>query len=351
MIRVLVVDDSSFIRRQLIRLLEAERDIEVVGEGADGDQALQQIGKLKPDVVTLDVEMPGTDGLTALRKLRSLPRRPNVLMCSTLTATGSRTAVEALSLGAADVIAKDTAGSSASAFRAELLAKVRAIGSKRPAASAAGLRVPNKLSPIPTGLGLIVIGSSTGGPPILEQIIRELPANPGLAIVVAQHMPAMFSRSLAERLDEICSVSVKMAVHHEPVTPGHVYICEGGMNTRVEGRPGASRFKPGRASDRGLYYPSADALLGSAAESYGAGALGVVLTGMGEDGKIGAGALRNAGASVIAQNEASCVVYGMPRAVVESGSASAAMDPPTISRTLASLAAASSGGAPLRQSA
>ncbi|MEM0982851.1 MAG: chemotaxis-specific protein-glutamate methyltransferase CheB [Planctomycetota bacterium] len=352
MIRLLIVDDSSFIRRQLARMVQSERDITVVGHGANGDEALKLIDSMKPDVVTLDVEMPGTDGMTALKQLRRRPTKPAILMCSTLTVSGSRTAVEALSLGAADVIAKDTAGDSTGAFKADLLAKIRALGTKRTPAGRSTTRMPpSRLPQPPRNLKLIAIGSSTGGPPVLEQIIRSLPERPGVAVAIAQHMPAMFTKSLAERLNEQCRVSVKMAVHGEAVTPGHVYICEGGTNTRIDGRANSARFAPGRPSDAGTYFPSVDALLRSSAESMGTSVLGIVLTGMGEDGKLGAQALQGAGAKVVAQDARSCVVYGMPRAVVEAGFADAVMDPNSVTQLVSSLAAAGSGGVPVRRSA
>ena len=356
MIRVLIVDDSGFVRRMLARVLDAEPDLEVIGQGADGAEAVALAKSLRPDVITLDVEMPGTDGLSALKRLRAEhagPHRPAVLMCSTLTSSGSRIAVEALRLGAAEVIAKDTARENAGAFARELLAKVRAIaGSRRDSGAAAPARhaapPPGRLARLPRDLSMLVIGASTGGPPVLERLVRALPETPPFAVAVAQHMPAMFTRSLAERLDELCAVPVGMADPGAPVRPGQVYICEGGRNTVIEGRASAARFADAAHAGGSFCHPSVDALLTSAASVYGPRAAAVIVTGMGDDGLRGARELHRAGGSVIAQNEASSVVYGMPRAVVEAGLAHAAMDPDALAACVSSLAAAPQ---PLRRSA
>ena len=361
MIRVLIVDDSGFIRKMLARMLDAEPDIRVVGQGTNGNDAVKLARSLRPDVMTLDVEMPGADGLSALKALSNTPpgaHKPAVLMCSTLTSSGSRTAVEALRLGAADVIAKDTAGDNARAFADELLAKVRAIGGRRTAPppagrpGATGVRPPPaRLPRTPPDLRMLVVGSSTGGPPVVERIVRALPASPSFAITIAQHMPAMFTRSLAERLNELSAVPVGMAEPGAPVEPGRVYICEGGRDTMIEGPASAPRFAEAASGAAVFCHPSVDALVGSAAKVFGARAAAVIITGMGGDGSRGAAELRRAGGTVLAQSEQSCVVYGMPRAVIEAGSAHAATDPEGLAAAVASMAARTPTAQPVRRSA
>ncbi len=348
--RVLVVDDSSFMRKAIARMIESEPGLQVVAQACDGREGVEFVKQHKPDVVTLDIEMPNLDGLSALREIVALPDRPAVLMCSSLTTEGSRSALDALRLGASDFIAKDASHFSVKidSIRDELVEKIKAIGagrvrrSMRPSTAVApgrpGVVATSATSVRVSEADLIAIGSSTGGPPVLERILTALPTS-APAVVVAQHMPSLFTRSMAERLAGVCKVPVHHAEHRAMVVQGHVYIGEGGKHLRVMRGPG------GRAcleiSDQPAaapYKPSVNELLTSVASLFGHRAVGVVLTGMGDDGMLGAQAMRRAGATVLAQDAESSVVYGMPRAVAESGAATASLPPDQIAAVLARLA-------------
>jgi two-component system chemotaxis response regulator CheB len=334
-VRVLIADDSAFMRKVLSEMFASGRGFEVIGTARNGADAVAKVAELDPDIVTMDVEMPEMNGLTALRKIRAAhgPTRPAVLMCSTLTAAGSETAIAALHAGAADIIAKEHLGigEEHTAFRAELLSKVRAIGihmsraSRAPAAApAAPCRLSNSVVRT-RDLDAVVIGSSTGGPPVLERIVTALPGRPTKPIIIAQHMPGLFTRSLAARLDGVGEATVKLGEDGERVLGGTVYIAEGGKHIRVKQTRGEVRLEVSVEPADALYKPSVNELFGSAAPVYGRKALGVMLTGMGDDGCEGAKRMHEAGAPIVAQSADSCVVYGMPRAVVEAGAASSTM--------------------------
>lgn len=328
-LRVLVVDDSAFMRSALSRIIASDPSFVVVGTARDGAAALEQSKSLQPDVVTLDVEMPNMGGMEALKLLRQLqPHPPAVLMCSSLTTAGSHAALQALRLGAADVIAKDhsTFSTKMDEMAGDLHAKIKAIGLQRrskmaPAttpraasAEASGKTLRLKLS----DYQLMLIGSSTGGPPVLETIITQLPADLSMPVVVAQHMPVLFTKSLSQRLDEVSRVTVVHAEAGTPLYPGVVYICPGGQHTHVSRSAGGKfslKFSEEPKSE--LYRPSVNVLFGTAAECADGRVLAAVLTGMGEDGARGAAALRAKNATILAQEQSTCVVYGMPRAVVE----------------------------------
>ncbi len=358
-VRVLVVDDSAFMRKVISQILSGDPSIQVVDTARNGQEAIDKAKLLKPDLITLDVEMPVMDGLTALKRIRleCAEPRPAVLMCSTLTSAGSHEALRALRLGASDVIAKDAnllAGNAAT-MQAEMLGKVRAIYEHRvrlhgkpvsaaAAGSAAGPRAGRSFKLGSRAVELVLIGSSTGGPPVLEKILTKLPADFPVPLVVAQHMPAMFTKSVAERLDQICAISVVHGDQEMPLHPGTAYITQGGRHGSVLRRGGKLYFSVGDEPASALYRPSVNELFGSAARCGLRGALGVVLTGMGDDGAAGAKELKASGGVVIGQDAASCVVYGMPRAVVESGTAEASMTPEEITALLAGLAPSRSGG-------
>jgi two-component system chemotaxis response regulator CheB len=351
--KVLVVDDSAFMRKAIPMLLAKEPGLEVVGVARDGQDALDKIRALQPDVVTLDIEMPVMDGLTALPKIMALPEpRPVVIVCSTLTTSGSQAALKALRLGAVDFITKDpqAIGASNEAFRLDLVSKLRAVLEHRPRRSitASAVRPPVLISK-PAALpkqapgsftfgsrefGLVLIGSSTGGPPILETVISRLPARFGAPVVIAQHMPALFTSSLASRLNEECQVKVEHADSSRPLQAGHVYIIKGGMHGVIRRSGGYSLEITDQPADA-LYKPSVDVLLASAAGPAGKDALAVVLTGMGADGALGAKRLHSMGGMVVAQAAESCAVYGMPRATFDAGVTTAMLLPEQIGQALA----------------
>jgi len=348
-VRVLVVDDSAFMRRMISQFIANDPSLEVIDTAKNGQEAVDKAKLLRPDVVTLDIEMPIMDGLEALRQIRlhcSEPK-PAVIMCSSLTSAGSHEALKAMRLGAADVVAKDAsiATTGLDELKADLIAKIKAVGASRPAtAAAAKVAAPAKaISLADRKIEIILIGSSTGGPPVLETILTRLPADLPVPVVVAQHMPALFTKSLAERLDQHCAVTVIQADGPMPLSAGMVAIIQGGKHGRVtRGEDGRFRLDVGLEPKAALYKPSVDELLRSGVCA-GERALGVVLTGMGEDGAIGGNELHRAGGTLIAQEGSTCVVYGMPRAIVSRNLAHAALSPDDIATTLASLAPSSRG--------
>lgn len=366
-VRILVVDDSAFMRKVIAQMLSADKTFTVVDTARNGQDAVEKAKLHRPDLITLDIEMPVMDGLTALMKIRTecADPRPAVLVCSTLTSAGSHEALKAMRLGAADVIAKDAnllAGKT-DAMQKELIAKVRAIQESR---IRAGLMKPATPDPRPrvappTSAGItasrrpagiagrkfdaVLIGSSTGGPPVLERILTRLPADLPVPVVIAQHMPRMFTKSLAERLDQMCAVSVVHGDGELALHPGTVYISEGGRHgTIARGSDRKLRFLPTDEPATALYKPSVNELFASGANTLGAHVLAIVLTGMGDDGLIGAGRVREAGGVVLAQSAETCVVYGMPRAVIEASLATS-HTPDELAALVAGLA---TGGAATR---
>jgi len=356
----------------LTKLFEAGRNIEVVGTARNGADGVKKCGELDPDVVTMDVEMPEMTGLEALAAIREAhgPHRPAVLMCSTLTDAASTTALDALRLGASDVIAKDqiTPNGDTTAFQTELVNKVRAIGIRASAArrgASAAARPQPIATPATAGqsvgarapevrahqVDVIAIGSSTGGPPVLEAIIESLPSAPTRPILIAQHMPMVFTRSLASRLDAIGPARVVLAEDGARAEPGTVYIAEGGKHLRAGRAGGGLTLEVSPEPADALYKPAVNELFASVAAAAGKRALGVVLTGMGDDGLLGAREMAMAGSTIVAQNEATCVVYGMPRAITEAGVSKASLPPPAIAACIAEAAGCRGGTAGWREAA
>ncbi|MEM7626308.1 MAG: chemotaxis response regulator protein-glutamate methylesterase [Planctomycetota bacterium] len=345
--RILVTDDSVFMRSAIGRALAEQADFEVVGKARDGREAVELAKELRPDVVTMDIEMPEMDGLTALRRImREAPTR--VLMCSTLTTEGSNQSMQALRLGAADVIPKDTSTDpqARERFLSDLINRVRALGeNKHPARRAAEqdeANPPAAASKAPSlsaaDYDVICIASSTGGPPVLETILAALPAELKVPVVIGQHMPRIFTESMAKRLDEICSLKAVHAKDGMKLEPGGVYIAPGGSHTRVESKRWSQvRLRVGSEPSDAIYMPSADVLFGSAAEVFGRRTLAIILTGIGNDGVKGAKPLHDAEATILAQSAETCVVYGMPRAVTEAGYATAILSPGQIAQALTQL--------------
>lgn len=344
--RVLVVDDSALMRRMLSEVLSKDPGLEVVGVAADPIVAADQIKSLAPDVLTLDVEMPRMDGLTFLEKLMRLRPTP-VVMVSSLTEIGCDTTLRALELGAVDFVTKPRAsvpGESAQ-FASDLVAKVRAAARARVRVRPAGAAPQVAKAPVAsTGAMLrttnkvVALGASTGGTDALMEVLGSMPADaPG--IVIVQHMPERFTKSFAERLDGACRIRVKEAQDGDRVLTGHALIAPGGRQMELT-RSGAVygvRVFDGERVNR--HRPSVDVLFESCARVAGANCAAALLTGMGDDGARGLLAMRQAGARTLAQNEATCVVYGMPKEAVALGAAEGVLPLNEIGARLRQLAA------------
>lgn len=335
-IRVLIIDDSAIVRKILSEALAGEPDIEVVGTAPDPAVARDKIVSLRPHVLTLDVEMPRMDGLTFLKKLMQSYPLP-VIMISSLTQRSSDAALEALASGAVEVLAKPAGPYSVGEFRDTLAAKIRAAAAAklRPAAQAMAAPAPSPEVPAPrkepppddvppapaSRVPLILIGASTGGTEAIERILVRLPrAVPPILIV--QHIPAGFSRAFAMRLDKLCRIRVKEAVHGDACVPGTALIAPGNFHLRMVRMAGRLRVAVEDGPPVCYQRPSVDVLFESAAELGIRGSTAALLTGMGSDGARGLKALRQAGAHTIAQDEASCAVFGMPREAIRLDAAS-----------------------------
>ncbi len=320
-IRVLVVDDSAFARRALVRMLAAAPDIEVAGVAKDGEEALEQARLLRPDVITLDVQMPRLDGLGALARLMQECPTP-VLLMSSLTQEGADVTLRGLELGALDFVDKGRAQGNMGllALGDELRAKVRALAGVAPRPfELAGVPQPAALTTVASRLDVVAVAASTGGPTALQTLVRGLPANLPAAVLVVQHIPPGFTRALAARLAARGALPVTEAEDGQVVQTGRVLIAPAGTHMRVERRRGAVRVRLGAEPRDSLHRPSADVLMDAVATAYGARALGVVLTGMGADGVAGLRALRAVGARTLAESPETCVIYGMPKAALEAG--------------------------------
>lgn len=343
--RVLVVDDSAFMRRALSMMIDSDPALHVVGSAKDGLDAIEQAKRLKPDLITLDIEMPKMDGLAALRRIMA-ECPTTVIMVSSLTTRGSHEALRAMRLGAVDFVAKDASyiSQKIEALKEELISKIKAIGaSNRLRAELAGRSAPQ--DHIPTTppkfrrdqFSVIVIGSSTGGPPVVETIVKALPPDLHMPVLVAQHMPAVFTASFAKRLDARSAVSVYEAENQMPLYPGTVYIGRGGLQMRIRPKlAGRWSLEVNDVPADALYKPSVNILFASAAKHVSGRSLGVVLTGMGDDGVEGAHAITDGGGVVLTQSAQTSVVYGMPKAVDDAGLTAASLSPAQISKILAS---------------
>jgi len=328
-IRVLVVDDSVVVRRIVKDALSLEPAIEICGVAANGRIALALIDQCSPDLVTLDIEMPEMDGLAVLRELRI--KRPNlpVIMFSTLTHRGAVATLDALALGARDYVAKPanvgSVTNSMEAIRAELIPKIKAlcgaeqIVRKTPQSSQS---IPSALVQPPVTrrpIEIVAIGTSTGGPNALSQVLPQLPADLPAVVAVVQHMPPTFTRFLAERLNGICQMPVSEAESDQVVTPGTILIAPGDFHIEVERQGTRTHLRTIRTPPENSCRPSVDVLFRSVAGVYASRALATVMTGMGQDGLRGSEALRDAGATILVQDEATSVVWGMPGFVAEAG--------------------------------
>jgi len=329
-IRVLVVDDSAFMRKALTRMLSSDPMIHVVDTASDGQDGYEKTRSLKPDVVTLDVKMPGMDGLSALSKImRDCP--VPVLMLSSLTTEGGEITLKALDFGALDFIDKSSAHSAMDilSIAGELITKVKALAgvdmervikSRTRPPSPAVRPAEREIKPARSShMEAVLIGSSTGGPPALQQILSVLPAELPVGVLVVQHMPKGFTASLAARLDGLSGMNVSEAVDGDRVAPGGCLIAPSGLHMTVHRGKRGLFVRLSEEPEGMLHRPSVDVLMESAAKTIGKGSLGVLLTGMGSDGAQGMKALFDAKGRTIAQDEKTSVVYGMPRVAVQLG--------------------------------
>lgn len=360
-VKVLVVDDSSFFRRRVSEILEQDSDIQVIGFAINGREAVEKTAQLRPDMITMDVEMPVLDGISAVKEIMASNPTP-ILMFSSLTRAGATATLDALDAGAMDFLPKkfeDIARNNEDAIKL-LQAKVKEIGNKRiprafkpithqkPAArsvpdkisnTASSIRQPDRSfqrsttastltktqNNVPTRASgkqykLVAIGTSTGGPVALQNVLTQLPANFPHPILLIQHMPAAFTPAFAARLNGLCKLKVKEAQQGDRLDPGTAYLAPGGQQMMVEGRGGSKTLRVFEDnSERITYKPSVDVTFASIAKAYQGDVLAIILTGMGADGRDGARMLKQTGATIWAQDEKSCVVYGMPQAVANAG--------------------------------
>jgi two-component system chemotaxis response regulator CheB len=319
-VRTLVVDDSAFARKVLREALASDPRIEVVGFARDGLEALETIGDLKPDVVTLDLMMPHLDGIGVLKELASMKSRSKVVVVS-ISGEESEVVVHALQLGAVELVRKPTALATDRLYElsGDLIRAVLNAASARPPRSLP----PPATAPAPTkrvsNVELVAVGASTGGPHALTVLISSLPADLPVPMVIGLHIPGEYTEAMASRLNSSTPLDVVEASDGLPLRPGLVVIAKGGMHLKLERYAGRIVTRLSQVPRESLYFPSIDVLFKSAVGVAGGNLLGVVLTGMGDDGCKGARAIVEAGGSVLTETEESCVVYGMPRAVREAG--------------------------------
>ncbi|GHE09101.1 protein-glutamate methylesterase/protein-glutamine glutaminase [Klenkia taihuensis] len=332
-IRVMVVDDSVVVRKIVTDVLGADPAIEVVGTAVNGKVALAKVDQLRPDVITMDIEMPEMDGIAAVRALRAAGRRTPIIMFSTLTERGASATFDALAAGADDYVTKPAnVGSvqqSMESVRAQLIPRIKVLTGRPvglPAAPAAAPR-PATPAPAPVARGVrkapavLVIGSSTGGPDALTRVLPRLPKDFPLPVLVVQHMPPVFTTQFAARLDRLSALRVVEATAGTPVAPGTVHIAPGDFHLTVAAGAGPRRTALDQGAPENFCRPAVDVLFRSAVAAYDGAVLAVVLTGMGSDGKVGTGQVRAAGGTVVAQDQATSVVWGMPGAVTQAGHA------------------------------
>ena len=346
-VRVLVVDDSKFFRRRVTEIINAGGDLEVVGVAENGEQAIQKTLELKPDVITMDIEMPLLDGISAVRRIMAQRSTP-IVMFSSLTSEGARATLDALDAGAADFLPKrfeDIAKDKAEAKRL-LCEKVHALG-RRGTVAPAVRRAPvsalsssgplkpkphppvaaeKKIAPDKGAVKLVLIGTSTGGPVALQKALMPLPKNFPVPVLVVQHMPGTFTPAFSQRLDQVCHMHVKEAADGDILMPGSVYVAPGGRQMILDPRASAPTLRIVDGDSSLNYKPSVDVTFSSVSNVFAGSVLAIIMTGMGADGREGVRALKSKGAEVWAQDEKSCVVYGMPAVIVDAGLADRVYD-------------------------
>ncbi len=335
--RVLVVDDSGFFRRRVKEILEEDPLLTVVGDAANGQEAIDKAAELKPDVITMDIEMPVMDGIKATKLIMASNPTP-IIMFSSLTTDGAKATLDALEAGALDFLPKRFEDISQDRNEAKklLCQRVRTIGQKKsslrkiipaakisprnkPAATIAAVKRAAVKITKSGGIDLVAIGTSTGGPLALQNVLVNLPADFSKPIVMIQHMPATFTPAFAKRLDQLCKISVKEAEDGDQLKPGLALLAPGGKQMLIDGRAGNAVVRIIDSEPSLTYKPSVDITFRSITKVYPAKTLAIVLTGMGADGREGARMLKAQGSEVWAQDEESCVVYGMPAAIVDAG--------------------------------
>lgn len=324
-IRVLVVDDSALVRRLVTTALSQAPDVVVAGVARDGLEAVRMVEELRPDVVTLDIEMPVLDGLGALTRIRAKHPRLPVIMFSTLTERGASATLDALSRGASDYVTKPSntgqIADGIAAVRDQLVPRIRALAGLRKLTPAGDAPIVRRTRPtaVTAPVDALLIGCSTGGPDALARLLPRLPADLGIPVLVVQHMPPVFTAMLAQRLDKTSSLQVREAADGDVVRAGEVLIAPGDHHLRVKRSAGTVRAVIDQGPQENFCRPAVDVLFRSALDVYGAGALVTILTGMGQDGLAGTRQLAERGASVLVQDEESSVVWGMPGAVAGAG--------------------------------
>ena len=319
-VRILIVDDSVVFRKVLSDLLASDPGMVVAGTAGNGSQALARIAEIKPDVVTLDVDMPGMDGMEALVEIRKLYAKLPVIMFSALTERGATATLDALARGASDYVAKpsyrETPERSHERVRKELLEKIKALCAEHaPQPQPRLVSTPVSVRPEPR-IDVIAIGTSTGGPGALSKLIPQFPADLPVPIVIVQHMPPLFTRLLAERLNGLAPLEVQEGKEGQKLQRGQVWIAPGDHHMTVARKGTDFLLSLNRNPQENSCRPAVDVLFRSVAQTYGANVLAVVLTGMGSDGTQGAGVIREAGGEVLVQDEESSMVWGMPGSVV-----------------------------------
>ncbi len=331
-IRVLIVDDSAFVRKVLRQLLSANRDIEVVGTARDGLEALEKIAELTPDVLTLDLMMPNLDGLGVLE---ALPREgaPRVVIVS-VSDTDTELGAAALQAGAVGIVRKPTALATEQLYEVgeELVQKVKIAASAAPRRFTQVVALPRKQTPHQHEV--VVIGTSTGGPQAITRLLASLPGDFPIPLVIALHIPAGYTEALAARLDAGSAIEVVEAEEGLVLRPGLAVLARGGSHVRVARRDGVVCVTVDDKRGNAQHAPCVDYLFSSAAAVFGAATLGVILTGMGDDGTLGSAAIHRAGGHVLTESEPSCVVYGMPRSVHEAGYSWAEVDLENMAREI-----------------
>lgn len=376
-VRVLVVDDSRFFRRRVTEMLESDPEIKVIGSAENGADAVSKASRLKPDVITMDVEMPVMDGIAATRKIMATSPTA-ILMFSSLTTDGARSTLDALEAGAVDFLPKrfEDISNDRDEARRQLCQRVRAVGVRRRPAihprpsmsrdalgstglaagrasagfASAGLAKAtaekSSINPVSTGRSantrlqkgktrLVAIGTSTGGPVALQNVLKELPENFPVPIILIQHMPGSFTKAFADRLNSMCAIRVREASDGDLLEPGLALLAPGGEQMVIEKRAGQSIVRIIGSEANQNYKPCVNVTFTSVAKNYPGTALAIVLTGMGADGREGAKLMKQGGAQIWAQDEASCVVYGMPSAIVDAGLADQILPLNDIGKTLA----------------